>query len=358
MSLIHMLQGIAAESLVLMNKMAPYLLFGFFFAGLIHTFLSPEKIARHLGKRNFASVIKASLFGIPLPLCSCGVIPAALSLRKEGASIGAVLAFLISTPTTGVDSIFATWALMGGLFTVYRIVASFVTGVCAGILANIFIKESSVVQRAAQHAEHHKTAETPPCCRKEEGRTRAITARASEVLRYGFVDLFDDVAQWLLIGIIAGGAISFFVPAGFFGRLIGAGWLAYIIIFLIGAPMYVCATGSIPIAASMMMKGLSPGAAFVFLVSGPATNTVTIAVVAAQLGKKAAAIYLGSIFAASVTLGFALDKIWTGVRARGLEPHAMMHGAMLPSTIEYGASFLLLALIASSVYRTMRRRLK
>src|SRR3989338_923266 len=134
-------KGILLESFNLLNRMSPYLLFGFLFAGLIHIFLSPEKIAAHLGKGNFSSVIKASLFGVPLPLCSCGVIPAALSLRREGASIGAVLAFLISTPTTGIDSIFATYSLIGGLFTVYRIMASFATGVLAGVLANMFIKE-------------------------------------------------------------------------------------------------------------------------------------------------------------------------------------------------------------------------
>ena len=258
--------GILLESMRLLNKMAPYLLFGFLFAGLLHIFFSPEKIARHLGKGNFVSVIKASLFGIPLPLCSCGVIPAALALRREGASIGAVLAFLISTPTTGIDSIFATYALLGGLFTGFRIVASFAAGVFAGVLANIFIKEKSFTP---------PEKESCKLCGHETEHKHSTMEKATEALRYAFIGLFDEIAKWLLIGVLIGGTISFFIPEGFFASFLGLGWVAYLVMFLIGTPMYVCATGSIPIAASMMLKGLSPGAAFVFLLSGPATNTVT-----------------------------------------------------------------------------------
>jgi hypothetical protein len=271
-------------------------------------------------------------------------------LRKEGASIGAVLAFLISTPTTGIDSIFATYSLMGGLFTAYRIIASFGTGVLAGLLANALIRERG------ERGSGGERVEPDALCCHEAAHGPSMAKRVIDALRYGFVDLFDEVSKWLLVGIIAGGAISFFVPEGFFSSLLGLGWSAYILMFLIGTPMYVCATGSIPIAASLMAKGVSPGAAFVFLVSGPATNTVAISVMMKQLGKKAVGIYLGSIFFASVTLGFTLDKIWAKTAALGFSTHAMMHSKMLPEWVERIASFLLLALIAWSLYRASFRR--
>ena len=346
--LFNITKGVWRESFWLLNRMAPYILFGFLFAGIIHIFLSPEKIAKHLGKGNFFSVIKASLFGIPLPLCSCGVIPAALALRREGASIGAVLAFLISTPTTGIDSIFATYSLIGGVFTAYRIAASFATGVLAGVLANMFIKEPAAGRPHPTPAEE--------CGHCKEQASISIFKKCAEAIRYAFVELFDDVAKWVLIGVAAGGAISFFVPAEFLGSsTIGSGWPAYIVMFLIGAPMYVCATGSIPIATSLMLKGLSPGAAFVFLVSGPATNTVNIAVMARELGKKAIAVYLVSIFMGSVVLGYILDRLWGEVLKSNIQDHIMTHGKMMPHSIELGSSIILLALIFSSMYRTSRK---
>ena len=338
-------KGILLESFNLLNRMAPYPLFGFFFAGLIHIFLSPEKIAAHLGKGNFASVIKASLFGVPLPLCSCGVIPAALSLRREGASIGAVLAFLISTPTTGIDSIFATYSLMGGLFTVYRIMASFATGVLAGVLANILIKEA-----------HPAPPAKGPCekCGEKGEEKMSVLQKAVDAFRYAFVDLFDDVSMWLVIGIAIGGAIAFFIPEGFFAGILGSGLIAYLVMFAIGTPMYVCATGSIPIAASLMMKGLSPGAAFVFLISGPATNAVTVTVMAKELGKRAIAIYLGSIFIASLIFAFSLDRLWPVLAVHGAGRHALAH-SIIPPRAEFAASLVLSILILLSLYRRLRR---
>ncbi len=334
--------GILLESARLMNKMAPYLLFGFLFAGILHIFFSPEKIAAHLGKGNLASVIKASLFGIPLPLCSCGVIPAALALRRKGASAGAVLAFLITTPTTGIDSIFATYALMGGLFTGFRIAASFVAGVVAGILANIFLKD------APPHAVEEKGCKM---CGHETEHKHSFAEKITGALRYAFSGLLGEVAGWLVAGVLAGGAISYFIPEGFFSALLGAGWVAYLVMFLIGTPMYVCATGSIPIAASMMLKGLSPGAAFIFLLSGPATNTVTITVMMKELGRKAVAVYLGSIFVASMALAFALDKIWAVFAAPAAGHGMMAHSNMLPPWVEYASTALLLLLICYSALR-------
>ncbi|NQT46963.1 MAG: SO_0444 family Cu/Zn efflux transporter [Candidatus Omnitrophica bacterium] len=344
--------GILRESIDLLNKMAPYLLFGFFFAGILHIFLSPEGIARHLGRGNFSSVIKAALFGIPLPLCSCGVVPAALSLRKEGASRGSVLAFLISTPATGIDSIFATYALMGGLFTAYRVLASFITAVFAGILANIFTKEDEVSSE--------KSDEKCKMCHTDDGHeggqhNHTIWERAKGALNYAFVELLGDVSKWLLLGILVGGAISWFIPEAFITRYLGSGLRAMVIMFLIGAPMYVCATGSIPIAAALMLKGINPGAAFVFLLAGPATNAVTMTIVSKYIGKKAVAIYLVSIAVSSIGLGLLLDRVWNifgGAQIKG----AAMHSQILPLWVEQSSAVILILLITYSILNKIKRR--
>ncbi len=336
--------GIFKESLILLNKMAPYLIFGYLFAGILHIFVKTETVSRHLGKNSLGSVVKASLFGIPLPLCSCSVIPAAMSLRKEGASRGAVLSFLISTPTTGVDSIFATYALLGGLFTVYRIIASFVTGVLAGIMANIFIKEDAL-GNSMEKSECH-------LCRGDEEHghehgTHAHSAweKIKGVFSYAFIDLLEDTGIALLVGIIIGGVIAFFMPGDFIATYLGAGFAAMFVMLIIGIPMYVCATASIPIAAALMIKGLDPGAAFVFLVAGPATNIVTMSVVAKNLGKMSLVIYLGSIVVSSIGLGFLLNILYNKFYSAGSIKFMVHEGAILPDWVSIAASIVLVIMV-------------
>ncbi|MFH1798860.1 MAG: SO_0444 family Cu/Zn efflux transporter [Candidatus Omnitrophota bacterium] len=294
--------GVLKEAYLLFIRMAPYLFFGFFFAGVLHVFLKPETIGKHLGGSNLASVIKASLFGIPLPLCSCSVIPSAMSLRKEGASRGAVLSFLISTPTTGIDSIFATYSLLGGFFTVYRIIASFLTGVISGVTANFFIKDAKKTVP--------REKDTCKLCHSEEKHVHTVAHKIKGVFNYAFGDILKDSGLPLLAGVVIGGIITFFLPPGFIETYLGSGVKAMLVMLIIGIPMYVCATASIPIAAALMIKGINPGAAFVFLVAGPATNIVTLTVVAKNLGRGALIIYLGSIVVSSLILGIMLDNIY------------------------------------------------
>lgn len=338
--------GILSESYQLLNQMAPYLLFGFLFAGILHIFLDTETVARHLGKNSFFSVIKAALFGIPLPLCSCGVIPAALSLRKEGASKGAVLSFLIATPTTGVDSILATYSLMGGIFAVFRIIASFIAAVFSGILANIF----------AGKDDPKETEKKNVCklCDEDKDHSHPTSHRIKGIFTYAFGDLLSDIGGWLIIGILIGGGIAYFLPEEFIHTYLGDGWQAMAIMLVIGIPMYVCATGSIPIAAALMLKGLNPGAAFVFLLAGPATNAVTITLVSKNLGKKAAVIYLLSIAVCSIGMGLILDRIWGLFKTSDIGP-MMAHGTMIPGWIETIASIVLLGLIGFHFIRKTRK---
>jgi uncharacterized membrane protein YraQ (UPF0718 family) len=340
--MIDIITGIIKESYFLLIKMAPYLLFGYLFAGLIHIFINQEMVSKHLGKSNIFSVIKASLFGIPLPLCSCGVIPAAMSLRKEGASRGAVLSFLISTPTTGVDSIFATYSLMGGLFTIYRIIASFVTGVLSGIGANLLIKEPMAPQEEKSKCK---------LCPEEHEHVHPVSHKLKGGFTYAFGDLLSDTGGPLLLGLLVGGVLTYFLPGDFISRYLGSGIMAMFVMLVVGTPMYVCATASIPIAAALILKGINPGAAFVFLVAGPATNVVTMTVVAKSLGKGALAIYLGSIAFSSIALGLLLDKIYVyfyqGEAVRTMLPHR----ELLPPWLEIGASIVLVTLI---IYNFLR----
>jgi uncharacterized protein len=340
--------GILEEAYFLFNKMAPYLLFGYLFAGVLHIFVRTETISRHLGKSSFLSVVKASLFGIPLPLCSCSVIPAAMSLRKEGASRGAVLSFLISTPTTGVDSILATYSLLGWFFTAYRVIASFLAGVFSGILANMLLKEGPPTHRSGP-------GECKLCGADERDRRHphghGIVERIIGVIRYAFVDLLEDTGPALISGILVGGAITFFMPDSFIENYLGSGIVSMLVMLVVGIPMYVCATASIPIAAALMLKGLAPGAAFVFLVAGPATNIVTMAVVARNMGRGALAIYLGSISFSSVIMGLCLNFIWGYFYAAGPIHHIVHNEMLIPARAGLFASFLLLALIVTDLAR-------
>lgn len=332
--------GIFRESYFLLNKMSVYLVFGFLFAGVLHVFMKPGTIARHLGGSSFSSVIKASLFGIPLPLCSCGVVPTAMALRKDGASKGSVLSFLISTPTTGVDSIFATYALLGGFFTVFRVIASFVTGVVAGVTANILFKEKASTGARGREGGCES-------CHKDissETRTGPVD-KLKGVFSYAFGTLLRDAGKWLIIGIFIGGAIAYFMPESFIERHLGSGWQAMLIMLLVGIPMYVCSAGSIPIAAALMLKGMSPGAAFVFLLAGPATNSVAVTVIGSEFGRKMVSVFLGSIIVCSVGLGALLNHLWQFLNIDALS-YMARHGDIIPSWLKISASaFLTLCIL-------------
>lgn len=342
--------GILTQSYLLLNKMAPYLIFGFFFAGILHIFVKTATISRHLGGNNFLSVVKAALFGIPLPLCSCSVIPAAMSLKKEGASKGAVLSFLISTPTTGVDSIFATYSLLGLLFTVYRILASFITGTFAGIAANLLIKDEGGEKKIEEEC---KICKTNGSHEHNGPHEHNVSQKIKGVFTYAFGDLLEDTGIAILAGILIGGAIVYFIPGGFIETYLGSGLKAMLVMLLVGIPMYVCATASIPIAAALMLKGMDPGAAFVFLVAGPATNIITMSVIAKNMGYKALGIYLGSIILCSLGLGLALNKIYYHFYEDTMSFMVHQH-ELVPPWVGIACGILLCALIA---YNLVKKKL-
>ncbi len=319
----------------LSNAMAPYILFGLVFAGILHELVPETLVTKHLGKENVSSVVKSTLFGIPLPVCSCGVIPLATSIKKSGASKGATLSFLISTPITGVESILATYGMFGWAFTLYRIFTSMIIATIAGILTNILdtnsseesvkassfsLKASNVSTQATSFvaapgfstvAAGTDSEEMASCCSSSgcdsEEQTRFSMSKA---MKYAFITLLSDIAKPLFWGLVIGALITIAIPQNLSEILVEYSWLSYLIVIAIAIPMYVCATASLPIAAALMLSGVSAGAAFVFLSAGPATNTVTIGVVKKMLGSRSLYIYLASIAVGSITFGLGLDYIF------------------------------------------------
>ncbi|MDE6498000.1 MAG: permease [Muribaculaceae bacterium] len=276
-------------------EMAPYLLLGFGIAGVMHAFVPASLYRTHLAPNTFGSVVKAALFGIPLPLCSCGVVPTAMGLQREGASRGATVSFLIATPQTGVDSIAATYSMMGLPFALLRPVAALVTAVGGGALANRFARRNGAAT-AVQEPEGNP-----------DTRPAGFAARVRAAAVYGFGRMMEDIGRWLLIGLVLAALITAFVPADFLASLSDYPMLSMLLVLALSVPMYVCATGSIPIAVALMLKGLSPGAALVLLMAGPATNAASLMVVHKALGRGVQLFYVGAIVVGAMLFGLLAD---------------------------------------------------
>ena len=283
------------EMIQLVNEMSPFLLLGFFLAGLMHAFVPHSLYGKYLSANNLRSVLYATLFGIPLPLCSCGVIPTAMSLRREGASKGATVAFLVATPQTGVDSIVATYSLMGLPFAIIRPIAAFVTAILGGALCNTERDDSQSVAVA-------------PTTQGQDV-SGGFWARMKAALQYGFVDMMQDIGKWLVVGLLVAGAITMLVPDSFFMYFKDSTTLSILFVLVFIFPMYLCATGSIPIAVALMMKGISPGAALVLLMVGPACNVASLLIVGKVLGRRTLLMYVASIVISAVGFAYAIDLL-------------------------------------------------
>ena len=276
-------------------EMAPYLLLGFFIAGVLHVFVPQRFYANYLSRNNKFSVVWAALLGVPLPLCSCGVIPTAIGLRNEKASKGAIASFLIATPQTGIDSILATFSLMGLGFAIIRPTAALITGLCGGLLVNRLIKDED------------------NCSLADSSQLSTLSSQLKiwRVLKYAYYDMLRDIGLRLLIGLVVAALIQVAVPDEFFLTFGSQPLLQMLLILVIAIPMYICSTGSIPVAAALMMKGLSPGAALVMLMAGPAVNLASILVVHKSMGRRFTAIYLMTIVGFSVLFGLLLNACHT-----------------------------------------------
>lgn len=287
--------------------MAPYLLFGFTIAGLIHVLVKKENIVHHLGSHNTASVLKASLLGVPLPLCSCSVIPTAVSLRKEGASTGAVMAFLISTPLTGVDSILATYGIMGWFMALYRALAAFILGILGGLLSLLIPVNPPDTKPAPAEDSTDACGDSCSCSTEEASTPKKPLLN---LLDYAFDELLGDIVWSLLLGIFLSGLIGWLVPEDWLTNLGIPKILQMGLMILVGIPLYICATSSLPLGAAFLMKGLSPGVVFLFLAAGPATNAATMTTIIDRFGKKFFALYLGVIITGAIGAGYLLDFLY------------------------------------------------
>lgn len=301
------------------NEMSPYLLLGFLIAGIMHAFIPNGWYSKYLSGGKFRSVVNAAIFGIPLPLCSCGVIPTAMSLKREGAGNGAVVSFLIATPQTGVDSIFATYSLMGLPFAIVRPVVALFTA----ILGGVFVESGETACRKAACEGESDTSEGDAChvddgCHAGDGCCcghehthghRSFWDRCVEAFKFGFVEMMEDIGKWLIVGLLIAGLITAFVPDSFFSLFKDSTLMSMLLVLCISIPMYLCATGSIPIAVALMMKGLTPGAALVLLMAGPACNMASILVINKVLGRKVLVKYLAAITVGAVVSGVGIDYL-------------------------------------------------
>jgi uncharacterized membrane protein YraQ (UPF0718 family) len=286
------------------------------------------------------------------------VLTAAVSLRKQGATKGATTAFLISTPESGVDSIAVTYALLDPVMTVARPVAAFVTAFAAGIAENLF----SYRNGAAAVPMHHPCPVDGCCdgrnCNPETHRNHhGFREKIASGVRYAVSDLWADIAAWFFVGILLAGAITALIPEDAVTRYVGSGLPAMLIMLAVGIPLYICATASTPIAAALILKGLSPGAALVFLLAGPATNMATLTVLVNVLGKRATIIYLAAIAVFAVLSGLAVDQVYAllGISAKAAVGQA---AEILPEAVRWGSAALVLLISIKPVTAGVRSRLR
>lgn len=304
----------------LVMESAPWLLLGYFIAGVIKQVIPSEWVQKQLAKPGLMSITKGAFIGAPLPLCSCGVIPTALAVRKAGASKGATASFLVATPETGVDSIAFSYAMLGPVFAIARPIGALISAVVAGVLVNSFDSEDELVEA--------KT-ESKCCCSGKKQAAELVEPpslgeRFVQAVQYGYGRMISDTAKWLFIGLVAATLVTAFVPQSFFLQW-GDGVVAMFIMVIIGLPMYICATASTPVAASLLYAGISPGAALVFMLTGPATNIATMGVIKEQLGIRSLIAYLVGVIVTAIGAGMVLNQAYA-IMGWELELGALTHG--------------------------------
>ncbi|MEG3620028.1 SO_0444 family Cu/Zn efflux transporter [Magnetovibrio sp. PR-2] len=354
---------------------APWLLFGLLVAGLIHAWVPQDGLAKILGGRGFRSVLNGALVGAPLPICSCGVLPAAIGLRRGGASREATTSFLVSTPETGVDSVALSYAMLGPFLAVARPIAAVFSAIVTGLLMRLLPPEKEHPTKLA--VQDAPVATTSSCCSSgccatsnlselqtsqseldaiDQTTKPSALSRTLKGLSYALFDIFDDIALWLLVGLVLAAATVTWVPPQTLGQY-GSGLFAMVVMVLVGIPMYICATASTPVAASFILAGVSPGAAMVFMLAGPATNIATLGVVRREMGNQAVALYLTGIICTAIGAGFVTDAV---AQAMGVDMAVQLSKVedIVPYWVSYGALAILLAISARITWGALRTRLQ
>ncbi|MBE9559346.1 MAG: SO_0444 family Cu/Zn efflux transporter [Proteobacteria bacterium] len=351
-----------------------WLLIGLLAAGFIKSFISEKTMQRWVGGHGIGAILRAALFGAPLPLCSCGVLPAAIGLRRAGASKEATVSFLISTPETSVDSVAVTYALMGPVMAIFRPVAALVNAVGTGLLTTLVADETL--------AENTETAETRSCCSSKKETVAESSCCASKpekvesaccsekkeidqekpapnklllVLSYAGAELLDDISKWMAFGIVLAGIMLTFIPPDWLAQW-GGGLTAMLVMLVVGIPMYICAVASTPVAAGLLLAGVSPGAVLVFLLVGPATNIASFALLKQELGLKVTAVYLLGLSFFSLLMGLLLEWL-LNVQQWQVQASLGDAHAMLPGFLSWASAFLLIFLAIKPLRRAVLPRL-
>jgi len=297
---------------LLFVESAPFLLLGMFIAGLIHHFIPQNWVEKTLGGKS--SVLNAALIGAPLPLCSCSVIPVAMGIRRSGASKASTASFLVATPETGVDSIGITYALMGPVMAIARPIAAIFSALCAGYLVHFFgqaenkQEQVDTISEATKSCCDSKQPKPVPkiCCDSKKPKSTDFSQKMMAVFTFGFGQLLRDFMIWFLVGIFFAALVTTVLPPEFLMQY-GQGVFAMLLVVLVSIPMYVCATASTPIAVGLLLSGVSPGAALVFMLTGPATNIATLMIIKNELGKRELSLYLMAIISSAIASGLLLD---------------------------------------------------
>ncbi len=351
----------------LFTESAPWLLLGLLIAGIINRLMPLDFLQKHMGKSDLSSIIKAAFIGAPLPLCSCGVIPAALGLRRAGASRSATVSFLVATPETGVDSISISYALLGPFMAVIRPVAAIFSAIFTGIVVMFTTKDITGVSHQTANSgccsSEQEKAEEKTCCSKKEiaeesgccSKNSKVTNKSSEIvqpqkdnlfklimssLKFSAGKLLEDITKWLMIGLLLAAIIKTWVPTDFLVQW-GHGFMAMLVMALVGIPMYICATASTPIAAGFLAAGVSPGAILVFMLAGPATNISTMGMIKQELGKSVLLVYVSSILGVSILFGYLTNYLFAAFSFEIYRVVAASHE--MDESIIYQISAILLA---------------
>lgn len=292
----------------LVLESAPWLLLGYFLAGVIKQIVPSSWVEGQLATSGYGAIVKGAFIGAPLPLCSCGVIPTALAIRKAGASKSATSSFLVATPETGVDSISFSYAVLGPVFAIARPIAAVVSAIVTGVLVKFMDTDTSMASQMATESSCCSAAPNSCPSTQEETKPR-LSEKIVAAVKYGYGNMIADTAKWLVIGLVGAALITTWVPQSFFTQW-GDGLMAMLVMVIVGMPMYICATASTPVAASLLFAGVSPGAALVFMLTGPATNIATMGVIKEQLGNRSLLAYLIGVIASAMICGLVLNQLF------------------------------------------------
>jgi len=372
------LTDILWQSWLVLGQMAPYLLLGFLIAGILSVAIPASWVERWLGRPGMMPVLTASVIGVPLPLCSCGVIPVGASIRRHGASRAATASFLLSTPQTGVDSVLVTYGMMGPVLAVFRPVVALLTGLIGGAMVLLIGEREKIDALVGEPADEQQPGDTQSTAQQTAESSCCATKCCSEspagpsadpveqttcchdgpgenalirVLRYGFVTLPRDLANSLLIGVLLAGLIAALVPPGEFREYFGGGLLSILVMMAAAIPVYVCATASVPLAVGLIYAGVSPGAALAFLIAGPATNAATVATIWRVLGRSSTVAYLLTVAVSAVVAGLLLNFGWPDLADQmpAVGSAAHLHEAVTPWTHAWAVA--MLAVLGLSYWR-------